>query len=251
MGMNNKNNIKIIIICGAFLLIGSLLGFLVGTIITKNSISDDEEEKTVSIGYEQAVCDIENRYDGNYPYGQIIMYGSSSFRFWETMEEDMAPLQVLNHGFGGATLDDALNYADRLVVDFHPKAVVIYCGTNDLGGMADGSIKNARQAFEATEALLNYISYRLPDVKIFYVASSPQPLRWSVWEEEKKCNMLVKEYCGNYEHLYYIDTEDVLINDEGYYYKEYYLDDGLHFNEKGYEAWGSVIKSEVQEGMEE
>ena len=246
--MNNRINRKNIIICGLFLLIGSVIGFLVGTIISKNC-SSDNEEASVSIGYEQAVCDIENRYEGNYPQDKIIMYGSSSFRFWETMEEDMAPLQVLNHGFGGATLDDALNYAERLVVSFRPKAVVIYCGTNDLGGMADGSIKNSRQAFEASVALINYISYRLPRVKIFYVASSPQPLRWSVWEEEKKCNSLMKEYCDNYELLYYIDTEDVLLDDEGNYYSDYYLEDGLHFNEKGYEVWGSVIKDEVMKEM--
>jgi len=247
--MNKRNNIRIIIICGLFLLIGSGLGFLAGTINTKNSTSD-KEEASVSIGYEQAVCDIENSYEGNFPQDKIIMYGSSSFRFWETMESDMAPLQVLNHGFGGATLDDALNYADRLVVAFRPSAVVIYCGTNDLGGMADGSIKNARQAYESSVALINYISYSLPGVKIFYVASSPQPLRWSVWEEEKKCNNLMKEYCSNYEHLYYIDTESVLLDSEGDFYKDYYLDDGLHFNEKGYEAWGSVIKDEVMKVME-
>ncbi len=45
----------------------------------------------------------------------------------------MAPLDVYNHGFGGSTLDDAIAFADRLIFPFHPKGVVIYSGTNDMG----------------------------------------------------------------------------------------------------------------------
>ena len=37
--------------------------------------------------------------------GQILFVGSSSFRFWRTLKEDMAPLPVLNRGFGGSMMN--------------------------------------------------------------------------------------------------------------------------------------------------
>jgi len=37
------------------------------------------------------------------------------------MEEDMAPLPVVNRGFGGAMIDDVVRYADRIVVPYIPR----------------------------------------------------------------------------------------------------------------------------------
>ena len=45
----------------------------------------------------------------------------------------MAPLPVLNRGFGGAQLDQVLYYAPRLISPHDPRAVVLYAGDNDLG----------------------------------------------------------------------------------------------------------------------
>ena len=243
---NMKDGIKIKKTTGAvivLIIIGIFaIGILVGVTIGKNTSKEKDNETSKPLGYEEEVTDIENSYNGTYPKDKIIMYGSSSFRLWTTMSEDLAPLEVLNHGFGGASLDDAINYADRLVVAFKPKAVVIYCGTNDLGGLADGSIKDAKAAYEVSVALINYIKDKLPNTKVYYVASSPQPLRWNRWGEISICNKYMKEYCKSNEDVTYIDTEDVLLDKDGNYYPEYYLEDGLHFSEKGYKVWGEVIK---------
>jgi hypothetical protein len=65
--------------------------------------------------------------------GQVVFAGSSSIRFWHTLAADMAPIPVLNRGFGGAHLRDVLRYADRIVTPYRPQAVVVYAGENDLG----------------------------------------------------------------------------------------------------------------------
>src|SRR5687768_181547 len=41
--------------------------------------------------------------------GGILFVGSSSIRLWKTLAQDMAPLPVLNRGFGGATIGE-VNY---------------------------------------------------------------------------------------------------------------------------------------------
>ena len=41
----------------------------------------------------------------------------------------MQPLPVVQHGFGGAKLADVAYYAERLVNDYRPRAVVVFAGT--------------------------------------------------------------------------------------------------------------------------
>src|SRR6516165_8948100 len=64
--------------------------------------------------------------------GAVLFVGSSSIRYWRTLERDMAPLPVLNRGFGGSHLDHVLHYAQRTVLPYRPRAVVLYAGENDL-----------------------------------------------------------------------------------------------------------------------
>src|SRR5512136_3175724 len=59
------------------------------------------------------------------PADVIVFTGSSSITFWSTLEQDMAPLPVINRGFGGSRIDDVVYYADRIVIPYHPRAVVL------------------------------------------------------------------------------------------------------------------------------
>ena len=71
--------------------------------------------------------------------GSIVFVGSSSFTLWSSLEADMAPLPAVNRGFGGALIDDVVRYADRIVVPYHPAAVVLFAGTNDIAGARPAS----------------------------------------------------------------------------------------------------------------
>ena len=71
--------------------------------------------------WEKEISAIESRYSEFKPTGRIVFLGSSSIRLWETLEEDMAPFDVLNHGFGGSKAVDSTYYLSRLVYPFKPK----------------------------------------------------------------------------------------------------------------------------------
>jgi hypothetical protein len=64
----------------------------------------------------------------------ILFIGSSSINFWHTLSADMAPLDVINRGFGvgGSQLAHVNYYATRIVLPYHPRAIVLYAGDNDL-----------------------------------------------------------------------------------------------------------------------
>ena len=61
------------------------------------------------------------------------------------MEQDLAPLPVLNRGIGGARMPDVLRYAGRIVLPYHPRAVVLFAGTNDI---APPKPATAQQVYE-------------------------------------------------------------------------------------------------------
>jgi hypothetical protein len=52
----------------------------------------------------------------------------------------MKPLEVMNRGFGGSQYSDLNQYAKRIVIAYHPRAVVAYESDNDL---AAGSPKTS------------------------------------------------------------------------------------------------------------
>ena len=64
--------------------------------------------------------------------GGILFVGSSIFRQWTTVADQMAPLPVLNRAFGGSRTGDQLARFDQLVPRYAPRIVVYYCGSNDL-----------------------------------------------------------------------------------------------------------------------
>jgi hypothetical protein len=55
----------------------------------------------------------------------IVFTGSSSIRFWETLAHDMAPLNVVNRGFGGSQMAHVTCYATKIVLPFSPSAVMV------------------------------------------------------------------------------------------------------------------------------
>ncbi len=62
------------------------------------------------------------------PEGAVVFAGSSSIRFWKTLQEDMQPTPVVNRGFGGAMIHQIVHYMDRIILPLKPRAVFFYAG---------------------------------------------------------------------------------------------------------------------------
>ena len=68
------------------------------------------------------------------PKNEFLFIGSSSIRLWDTLDEDMKPLKVINRGFGGAHTKHINRHKDKIVFPYQPKAIIFFCGTNDING---------------------------------------------------------------------------------------------------------------------
>ena len=171
--------------------------------------------------------------------GKIVFVGSSSFTFWSTLERDMAPLPVLNRGFGGARLQDVVHYVDRIVLPYHPRAVVLFAGTNDIAWPKPTS---ARQVYEGYLAFVRCVHSMLPEMPIYFVAITPTLSRWRYWPIVQEANRLIRERTRSDPRLHFIDLTDHLLGPDGKPDRSLYRFDRLHPNRKGYVKWTAVIK---------
>jgi len=100
--------------------------------------------------------------------GKVLLYGSSFFTNWgyDRSRDQLAAasggaLQVVNHGFGGATVDELLYYYDRMVRPCAPAAAVLRPGLNDLArGLS------AEDAWFQTQRLLAWLKTDDPAIPV-------------------------------------------------------------------------------------
>jgi lysophospholipase L1-like esterase len=173
----------------------------------------------------------------------IVFVGSSSFTFWSTLEQDMAPLPVINRGFGGARLPDVLHYVERIVLPYHPRAVVLFAGTNDISGSKPAS---AHQVYDGYLAFVQRVQETLPETIIYFVAITPTLARWKYWSIAAEANQLIREHTSTDPRLRFIDLTEHLLGADGKPDRGLYRIDRLHPNAKGYLKWTAVIKPRLE-----
>ena len=66
------------------------------------------------------------------PHGAVLFIGSSSIRQWKTLAEDFQEYKVINRGFGGSQIIDSVAFADRIIIPYKPRLILLYAGDNDI-----------------------------------------------------------------------------------------------------------------------
>ncbi|GAB5451481.1 MAG: SGNH/GDSL hydrolase family protein [Halioglobus sp.] len=203
------------------------------------------EDPTV---WEENIQALEERAADHFVPGEAVVFvGSSSIRLWSSLAEDMAPIPVIQNGFGGAKLNDVVYYAERLVNNFNPRAVVVFAGTNDLH---PGSTKPPEVLLRSYQAFVSTVRGAQPELPIYFIAITPSPLRWEIWELAQETNQLITQWSKSQSGLYVIDTGPALLNASGEPGPDNYLFDGLHLSDQGYSIWTSIIKPPLMRELE-
>ena len=178
------------------------------------------------------------------PSDVIVFTGSSSITFWSTLERDMAPLPVINRGFGGSRIDEVVRYAPRIVVAYRPRAVVLFVGTNDLSGSKP---KTPQAVFDGYRAFVDVVHAALPAVPIYYISITPAPSRRKHWPSVQEVNRLIaahieRAHTQTDARLHFIDLTPVILGPDGQPDRSLFRIDRLHPNSKGYAVWTAAIK---------
>lgn len=172
--------------------------------------------------------------------GGILFVGSSIFRKWTTVTEQMAPLPVLNRAFGGSRTADQVARFDQLIPVYAPKIVVYYCGSNDLKA---GTVPEDPAAiFARFRAFAEKVRTTQPGTRLVYVSATRSPDRVPRWEQVDHYNALVRAYCAATPHHTYVDVNPALVEVNGHPRLELYVKDKLHFEPPAYEAFTAILK---------
>ena len=171
--------------------------------------------------------------------GGILVVGSSIFRQWTNVAEQMAPLPVLNRAFGGSRTSDQLARFDQVVLPYAPKVILYYCGSNDLK-MAQADSPDV--IFERFRAFSQRVRAVLPETRVIYVSSTRSPDRVERWEQVDRYNALALAYCAATPHHTYIDINPALVDAEGRPRLALYKADKLHFHPESYDEFARIIK---------
>jgi lysophospholipase L1-like esterase len=173
--------------------------------------------------------------------GGIIFTGSSSIRLWETLHEDMAPLEVVNRGFGGSIIRQVSFYADRILLPLEPKLIVLYCGENDICN----DVYSHEEPLENFKDFVAIIHHSLPQTRILFLNMKPSPLRWEYWPKFQQGNRLIEEYSEKQPLLDYLDISTTMMAADGRTKPEIWKSDSLHMNAIGYEGWTQTVQPVV------
>jgi lysophospholipase L1-like esterase len=175
------------------------------------------------------------------PPDAVLFVGSSSLRLWTNLAQAFPNERVLNRGFGGSTVRDSLHFADRIILPYRPRAIVLYAGDNDL---AKGLPPEAVLA--DFQALVAKIEKTLPAARIGFIAIKPSTARWKLIEKIRQANALVAAFARDHPRVEFIDIFQPMLNADGQPRPELLAADGLHINHAGYEIWARQIQKFLQ-----
>jgi lysophospholipase L1-like esterase len=192
--------------------------------------------------FENKIRQIEIRDRQNPPEkGTILFIGSSSITGWRTLAQDMAPLKVLNRGFGGSLAMDVLYYADRIVIPYQPTKIVFYEGDNDI---AHG--KTPAQVLKDYQDFVEKVHTALPNTIIYLLSIKPSLVRYHLWQTMQQANAQLEDYTQQHDFLEFIDISAAMHNKSGKLRQNIFKPDGLHLNAAGYKIWTAIIKKQIQ-----
>ncbi len=172
------------------------------------------------------------------PQNGILFIGSSIFRLWTQLGEQMAPLPVYNHAFGGAVTQDILDRTDQLVLPYKPRIIVYYCGSNDVNAGETASAIVAR-----TKQFIAVVNQKAPGTLIFYTAIQKSPDKQARWDVVDAVNREMERYSHEANNVGFIDLNPVLF-ENGRVREELFLPDRLHFRPEStaYAEFAQVVK---------
>ncbi|WP_372362366.1 SGNH/GDSL hydrolase family protein [Xanthomonas sp. NCPPB 1325] len=170
------------------------------------------------------------------PRHGIVFVGSSSIRFWETLAQDFPGAPVINRGFGGSEVRDSTWYADRIVIPYAPRQVVLYAGDNDLN-----SGRTPEQVRDDVLAFVTRVRRDLPEARISYLSIKPSPSRAQLLPAVITANRLIKAALAPLPRVDYVDVYTPMLDAAGKPRPELFREDMLHMTADGYAIWRKAV----------
>lgn len=185
--------------------------------------------------------------------GKIVFYGPSYFTRW-SKKFGMRPLAeeikgksgercIINRGFGSTCPEHHLYYYPRMIRPLAPKVLVYSFNAN---GSAFGY--SLEESWELAERVIAYAMTEFPDIHIYLCSVVPRKKDYSFTENanNERFNSRLRAFCADNDNCFYID----IMKYEGMHRKDIYIEDGVHFNQDGYDEFKKVFENELRDELE-
>ena len=201
---------------------------------------------------EKAVCKYETETEDQAPKGQIVFYGPSYYTRW-CADFGMKPLRealpgksgapcCINRGFGSSCSEHQLYYYPRMVRPFEPKVLVYASHAN---GASFGY--SQEEIWEIAQKVIMYTLTDFPDCRVYIVGAHPTKNMSDAERERKKLyDSWIIEFAEKTPNCSYIN----LLDHEPFCDPSVFLDDGVHFNRKGYDLCEEFYKEALKDELE-
>jgi hypothetical protein len=176
----------------------------------------------------------------------ILCLGSSSFRLWNTISEDLAPYRMLRRAYGGAKYCDLAIHAPQLVQGLEFKAALIFVGNDITGSELD---KTPEEIVRLSQLVMESVRKQQPKAPVFLVAVTPTPSRFKHWGRIQEANAALEALAKRTDKTFFIRTEREYLTENNEPRPELFVKDMLHQNPMGYKLWASIIRKSLEENL--
>lgn len=191
--------------------------------------------------------------------GKVLLYGSSFFRVWgyersleQLLEASGGKLETVNHGFGGATVDELLYHYPRLVAPYAPKAMVIRAGYNELNRG-----QSPEEAVFLLERLLRWAITDFPQIRIMVfpvfdtrIASDELQAKINVYNEllRERIEPIDQVSLLDLNPFFYDDPRDIGTRQN---FRDVFVADGLHLQDHAYPQMAAFLADKILDRLKE
>lgn len=220
--------------CSGAIAVGLVAVVLVRTVPARQAAPDPGRFEA-----DIAVFEAEDRARPPLP-GGVLFVGSSSIRYWD-LAKAFPGRRAIKRGFGGSHVSDTLHFAERIVVPYRPALIVFYAGDADVAGG-----KSAEQIAMDYRALLALIRAKLPEARTIVIGTKPSPAHWSHMATIRAANAAARALAAAEPLVDFVDVEAALLGPDGRPRADYYAENGLNLNERGYDAWNAAVRPAIE-----
>ena len=183
--------------------------------------------------------------------GQIVFYGPSYFTRWSE-RFDMIPMAealrgnsgapcAVNRGFGSSCAEHQLYYYQRAVRPLQPKVLVYtFLANGPSFGYSD------EESWELAQRVIAYAKADFPDVHIYLVGAHPsRDITPEQIGQKKAFDAVIREFAEKTPNCTFVDA----MNHEPFYRKDIFVEDGVHFNQTGYDVYADFYREALKDEL--
>jgi lysophospholipase L1-like esterase len=164
------------------------------------------------------------------PQGAILLVGDSQFFRWKTLKEDLPGYTIVNRGVDSFQFSDVIEFADRIVLPYKPRLIVLHIGGNDIH-----TGKSPERVLADFKTFVAKVRQTLPEAPIVFSSLTPSPARWDEADRRRLANKLVQDYIATQENLHFIDLWNAMLTPDGQPRDDIWVADRIHPNHAGYQ----------------